>query len=232
MIKISEAFKRGKTHTLKWGATLALFIFIIAAFCCWLTYKCYPEAFWDEYMKIAQSGKLNDVMKLQPYMEEASTKMWVINFVQYFLGFGVLNVAISEFIGETKGVSIKYMSLPFATYLKLIEYICIMILLMMIGIYTAFIPTVYFGIRTIFYAPLVLENPGCSSSEAFKASWKMTDGNFFKLLGFSIICLLLMLVGFCFCMVGACYTSVICIFAFLSMYEDAKSALLQDNEGE
>lgn len=222
-MKVFDSFDIGWQYAKKHGILISLLCLCAYFLVNFLFSKCLPEEFWREYVAIAQitdpSLMMVKMNKLFPYVEEAMPKMMLVFMLQCLLFFGVMNVALSIVIGETKGVNIKYLSLPFLTYLKVIEIMCVMFLLFLLGSYAFELPFVFFGIRLIFVVPLVLENPQCPLSVAMKKSWQMTRGHFFQILGFCLLVALCHLIGmFCF-FVGMFFASALCIFAFLALYK-------------
>ena len=218
-MNIFDTFDVGWQYAKKYGFGLSLLMLVIFSLICWMTYMCFSSEFWEVYIGIVKSNDLANIDKLQPYIEEAQTKNWIVSMIQYLLYAGVMNIVVSIYTGETKGINLKYLSLPFTTYLSVIEYICLMMLLLMVSAYCLFLPFIFFGIRLMFVIPKILEEPGCSMLKAMRMSWGMTKGRFFDLLGFCLMCMLVMLIGFLCCGIGACFTSVICMFAFMNIYD-------------
>ena len=228
-MNVFSAFDLGWRYTKRHGIILSLFLFCIYLLLNYLSYYCFPAEFWEKYAKAIASGSanvVNEVMKLVSYFEEASTKIWLLLILLYLIMAGVLNVALSIRIGETKRMNLKYMSLPFGTYLNVLTFGCMMLLIFTVSAYLLMIPFIYFSIRFIFVLPLMLEFPGTGSFEAMRKSWQMTQGQFFPLLGFCALSFAVLLVG-CACMcVGIFPAIVICMFAFLSLYQQAKQLFL------
>lgn len=224
-MQVFDSFEIGWQYAKKHGLGLSLLVFGIFALVCWLTYMCFPSDFWDMYLQVVKSGDVNKIDKLMPYIEEAQTKSWIVNMLQYLLYAGVLNVVISICTGETKGISLKYLSLPFSTYLNVISFICLMLLLLMVSMYCFMLPFIYFGIRLMFVVPIMLEEPRCRFMDSIRISWKMSKGHFFDLLGFCLLCMLLTLIGLLCLGVGSCFTTVICMFAYIAIYKNSKQVL-------
>lgn len=224
-MNIFDSFDAGWQYAKKHGLGLSLVMLAIFVLICWMTFMCFPADFWEAYTRLIKSGDITveKVNALMPYFESAQTKQWIVNIIQYLLYAGVMNIVVSIHNGETKGISLKYLSLPFGTYLSVIEYICLMMLLLMVSAYCLFLPFVYFGIRLMFVIPQLLEDPGCGLMNSMRRSWVMTKGHFFDFLGFGLLCMLVMFMGFFCCGIGACFTSVICMFAYMEIYKQAKS---------
>ncbi len=219
---LSSIFKSGWEWTKRHWLPIMFLLIVIYALSAFVFYKIFPAEFWDLYKSVITSGDMTKVAKLQPYIEENAVRIWVLNLIQYALFFGVLNAALSVFIGETKTLEFKYLSLPLGTYLNLAQYICIMLILAQLSIYALGIPLIYFGIRLLFVVPLVLQFPRISFYTAVFHSWQMTKGRFFNLLLFCIICFLLLVAGVFCCFVGVFFTSVICIFSYFILYEELR----------
>lgn len=80
-----------------------------------------------------------------------------------------------------------------------------------IGCCLCIIPGIYLGLR-LWYAPLLAATQGASFSEAFKRSWEMTNGYFWKLLLMGITMIGITILGFCACCVGYFFAAVIIEF--------------------
>lgn len=225
-MNIFDSFDKGWQYAKKHGLVLSLILFACFLLVYWLTYKCFPDAFWVEYVKIAEKNYdfptlMAKMEKLNPYIEEAFTKIWLVSILQWLFVYGVINMALSVVIGETRNVNFKYMSLPFLTYLKVIENLCIFYLIALISPYLFGLPIIFFGVRMMFVIPILLEYPKCSFLLAVKQSWQMTKGTFLTCLGFWLISFLVLLIGVIFFFVGLFLASSIVIFAYLDFYKQA-----------
>lgn len=184
---------------------------------------CFPDSFWAEYTKVAETGNIQRMMAFyEKNLAPAVPKLFLVSLVQFLLSAGLVNVALTLMKGETEKVSLKYLSLPFSTYLKVTELFCVMMLMYIVSALLYFLPFIYFGIRMLFVLPLLLEEPTCKFGTALAKSWVMTKGNFFMLLAFCIVCVLFTIVGVFALFIGVFFTTVICLYAYIDLYLKCK----------
>lgn len=230
MTEVFNSLEAGWAYTKRHGLLLSVVILLMFALVYWLTYMCFPESFWSDYMRTAQKGDVQKLMTLlEQVMPAAMTKVWIVTILQYLMFAGIVNAALSVVIGETDKVSLKYLSLPFGTYLKVLMWFCITMLMYILSSYLLMIPFVYFGIRMFYVLPMLLEDPDSTVGMAVKRSWIMTKGHFMSLLGFSVISIMLCTVGMFFCFVGFFLAAVVCIYAYLVLYKQTKNPIQQTN---
>ena len=218
-MKVLDSFEVGWQYAKKHGWLLTLVMFIMSIVIFYLTMACYPDGFVEEYMKVVKSGNIAMVQKLVPYIEAATSKLWVVNILQFMMFAGVINVALAKYEGLTEKVDLRYLSLPFMTYVKLVGLFCMYMVLLMLSTPTFGISLFYFGTRLLFVLPVLLDDPNVTFYEAMTRSWKITRGNFWKTFGFLMLCLLLIFIGFCFLLLGTFFASVICIYALCNLYK-------------
>lgn len=230
-MNILDSFEVGWQYAKKHGLVVTLTLFATFVLVYWLTIQCFPEEFWTEYAKIMQSVSDVPTMaakmeKLTPYMEEATSRIWIVNILQWLIIFGIVNMALSVVIGETKTASIKYLSLPFMTYLRVVEMVCLYFILMLLSVAYFFgLPYIYFGIRLMFAFPLMLEDPQCTVGTAIRQSWQMTKGRFLPMLAFVLLSVLVLFIGMLCLFVGVFFAGTIVIYAYLSIYRQLASDL-------
>lgn len=231
MAEVFNSLEAGWAYTKKHGLLLSVVVMLMFALAYWLTYMCFPESFWTDYMRTAQKGDVQKMMVLlEQVMPVAMNKIWLVTILQYLMFAGVVNAALSVVIGETDKISLKYLSLPFGTYLKVVTWFCITMLVYILSSYLLMIPFVFFGIRMFYVLPLLLEDPASTVSIAMRRSWIMTKGHFMPLLGFSVISIMFCTVGLFMCFVGFFFTSVVCIYSYLALYRQTKNPARQMND--
>lgn len=218
-----DIFENGWQYTKKKWFVLTLLVVAFVTFVYWLLYMCFPESFWPEYVKVAEAGNVERMMAfMEKNLPEAMSKIWIVNIVQYILFAGIVNVVLMVVNDDAHKVNLKYLSLPFSTYLKVIEFYCITMLVYILSVYMLFIPFIYLGVRAFFVLPLLLEDPSCKFTTAVKQSWNMTKGRFFVLLAFALLCIVFCLAGVFFFFVGAAFAAVFCLFSYVDLYNKCK----------
>lgn len=220
---VFDSFDTGWNYAKKHGLVLSVILFAIYLLVSQLFTMCFPEEFLKVYMKVIQSGDIaGGMVKLNPYIENAMPKIWLVSILQFALNVGVVNVAKANYDGVTERISLKYLSLPLASYIKMIGIFCMLMLISVLGLYLFGLPTIYLGTRMLFVIPAVLENPDIPLGIAFRNSWNLSKGRFWKLLGFECLCLMVMLVGAICLFVGLFFAAVVCIYAWMDIYKVCK----------
>lgn len=107
----------------------------------------------------------------------------------------------------------RWISLAFTAMLKG--------LLILLGLLVFIVPGIYLAIRWMFAELLVIDQ-GMKPMEALRASSAMTKGHRWKLLWFSFLSSLLLLVGVVGLVVGVVVASVVITFAVIKLYYDLK----------
>lgn len=223
-MKVFDSFDIGWQYAKKHGIILALVLLASYFLTELLAGLCFSDTFMEQYTKIVTSTSDPAVMmtkleKLAPEMEAAMPKLMLVYVLSILIFFGVVNIALSIVIGETKGASLKYISLPFGTYLKVTSCVLLMIAIFLFSMPAFEIPFIFFGVQLLFTVPILLEYPECSLFSAMKQSWMMAKGNFFPLLGFCLLSILVLFIGVLCLLVGVFFAEVIVIFAYLSLYK-------------
>lgn len=137
---------------------------------------------------------------------------------------GFLNTALLIARGKMEKVDLSGFRVPVMAYVK---YLLVSILLVVIaGIGTAFcvIPGIWLFVRLMMSYVAVIDDPEIPFFDAFRKSWAITRGHFWKLLGLGILIILINFVGVCCCCIGVLFTMVISEFALATAY-----IILSDN---
>lgn len=98
-------------------------------------------------------------------------------------------------------------------------------LLIFVGLVFFIIPGIYLSIRWMF-AELYVIDQGMRPIEALRASSALTKGHMWKLLLFTIVVWVLMLLGLILLLVGAVVASIVVLFAVIKIYNDLKNSPL------
>ena len=162
----------------------------------------------------------------------------------YFVGFGSMlggilktivsvglsNLALGLMSGRFSEVTFDAYKLPFVLYLKVFAVDIITTIIIVVSFFCCIIPVFFVAPRIIFAPVYQVEHPEAGILESLSASWNMSSGNTFSLLGLGLIILGIMLVGLCCCCVGVYFAAAIKLFALIAAYNQLKMALtLNDN---
>lgn len=95
----------------------------------------------------------------------------------------------------------------------------VLTLMILAGCFFCLIPGIYLAVRFTF-TPLIAATENVGFSEAFKKSWAMTKGHFWKLLGLELVSLGMIILGLCVCCVGVIFAEVIVLFMSIIVYKE------------
>ena len=108
--------------------------------------------------------------------------------------------------------------MPVMTYLKVFGLSIIVGFIVLIGTFLCVVPGIWLAIRLSMSEYYLLDHPEAGIGESIKASWEMTKGNFWNLVGLCITNIFLVLLGFCVCCVGALFAIPWTYFNDVSAY--------------
>jgi len=224
-----DSFDQGWALFKKHGIRLSLFFFAICLFLAFLNYLCYPPEFWHKYVEIAMSGDIQKVAVLQPYIEEAAGKTWIITIIQFLMMIGVTNIALQITTGQSERFSLADFKLSFIHYLKIAEIACLIflgtILLMQLFIVPGFIFFVFFQMAI----PYQMNHPEQGALQSIAACIKMSSRNFFPLLGFNLLSVLVLMIGVLCLLIGIYFASILVLFSFLCLYKQMEQEYNNQN---
>ena len=106
---------------------------------------------------------------------------------------------------DNKSVSLEALKMPMMKYVNFIAVYLITDIIICVGFILCVIPGLYLATRLCF-AHFYTIDRGYSITDAIKASWHDTEGNFWHLLGFGISVELFGIAGVLLCCVGIVYT--------------------------
>lgn len=114
---------------------------------------------------------------------------------------------------------------PFKTYKVFLHYVLASIVYcvaVVIGLIALIIPGIYLGARLQFYTFLTVEHPDMGPIEALKKSFELTRGIFWYLFGFSLLFILINILGFLAFFVGLFVTIPVTSIACALLYKNLK----------
>ena len=145
--------------------------------------------------------------------------------LQLIVSVGLYNLALGLMAGRFSEVTFDAFKLPFATYLKVFVVNLITGIIIFVSVLCCIIPVFFVAPRIIFAPVYQVEHPEAGIFESISASWNMSSGNTFSLLGLGFIIVGIAIVGFCCCCIGVYFAEAIELFALTAAYYQLKGNL-------
>ena len=185
---------------------LAVFLLVLEIVCSLLNTLTMPADFWSNYMRaMSDPSAAQDIsnMMLASGSTLLSTVMSIIiNIIQVIFYAGFTATVLKLIRGTMDKVSFDGFKMSAMTYLKYFVVIFIVGLLTIIGLFLCIIPGIFISARLAFADWYILDHPEAGIGDAIAASWNMTKGNFWSVLGMMFTELAIVLIGFMCCCVG------------------------------
>ena len=145
--------------------------------------------------------------------------------LKLIVSVGLYNLALGLMAGRFSEVTFDAFKLPFATYLKVFVVNLITGIIIFVSVLCCIIPVFFVAPRIIFAPVYQVEHPEAGIFESISASWNMSSGNTFSLLGLGFIIVGIAIVGFCCCCIGVYFAAAIELFALTAAYYQLKGNL-------
>lgn len=145
--------------------------------------------------------------------------------LKLIVSVGLYNLALGLMAGRFSEVTFDAFKLPFATYLKVFVVNLITGIIVFVSTLCCIIPVFFVAPRIIFAPVYQVEHPEAGIFESISASWNMSSGNTFSLLGLGFIIVGIAIVGFCCCCIGIFFAEAIELFALTAAYYQLKGNL-------
>ena len=145
--------------------------------------------------------------------------------LKLIVSVGLYNLALGLMAGRFSEVTFDAFKLPFATYLKVFVVNLITGIIVFVSVLCCIIPVFFVAPRIIFAPVYQVEHPEAGIFESISASWNMSSGNTFSLLGLGFIIVGIVIVGFCCCCIGVYFAEAIELFALTAAYYQLKGNL-------
>ncbi len=145
--------------------------------------------------------------------------------LKLIVSVGLYNLALGLMAGRFSEVTFDAFKLPFATYLKVFVVNLITGIIIFVSVLCCIIPVFFVAPRIIFAPVYQVEHPEAGIFESISASWSMSSGNTFSLLGLGFIIVGIAIVGFCCCCIGVYFAEAIELFALTAAYYQLKGNL-------
>ena len=145
--------------------------------------------------------------------------------LKLIVSVGLYNLALGLMAGRFSEVTFDAFKLPFAMYLKVFVVNLITGIIVFVSVLCCIIPVFFVAPRIIFAPVYQVEHPEAGIFESISASWSMSSGNTFSLLGLGFIIVGIVIVGFCCCCIGVYFAEAIELFALTAAYYQLKGNL-------
>ena len=145
--------------------------------------------------------------------------------LKLIVSVGLYNLALGLMAGRFSEVTFDAFKLPFAMYLKVFVVNLITGIIVFVSVLCCIIPVFFVAPRIIFAPVYQVEHPEAGIFESISASWSMSSGNTFSLLGLGFIIVGIAIVGFCWCCIGVYFAAAIELFALTAAYYQLKGNL-------
>lgn len=187
-----ESFELAKKKGFKIVGLLLIIMFFSTMFAMFTM----PHGYFDA-IAAAMNGNahaLERVAEMQP-----NFVFTVLQYVAVFLLYAALyNYLISCVRGRQMSVFGSF-KMPVARYLKFVAALLAVCVVLVVGFVCLIVPGVYLGARLIWVPYYVLEHEEAGIADAFKWSWRATDGRVLELVGLAFMAVVVMVVAMIAC---------------------------------
>ena len=212
---------RGWEFAKKYGLTLAVIYLIITIISGIFSGTSVSS---DYCTQLLEAAKNQDAQAIQNLNSQIHTGFnWggaFSSLIQTVLMTGFIGIILQLVKGTMQKVSLSPYAVNVMVYVKYfaVEFICR--LLTVIGVALCVIPGIWVSVKLSFAGMYQIDHPDAGIGESIKASWKMTDGNFWNILGMSIVCFFINVLGFICCCIGFFFTQPMTWLIYASAYYD------------
>lgn len=214
-ITLSDALDKAWDLTKRHGLLLVVVYLIIQIISQSLSRMFMPTVDTEAVLEAIQNG---DIVEFGKLVNTNPLATIVLSIVGMSLGLGFINLVLC-FAKETiTSISIDAWKMPIKVYVKYIVVGWIVGILSALGFIFCIIPGIYVYVRLMFAQTRVIDHPEEGVKEVLAASWKMTEGNVLNLIWLGIVCVFILILGFCLCCVGALPAAVLISFVSVVAY--------------
>ncbi|MBO4565504.1 MAG: hypothetical protein J5720_08720 [Bacteroidaceae bacterium] len=208
-LSVSESVSQGWEFAKQHGLMLAVFVLILYIVNSLLNTLTMPADFWDNYMKALSDPQ--SAQDFQTWMAASTSTTLgfvvsiIIDIIQVIFYAGFTATVLKLVRGTMEKVSFDGWKMSAMTYLKYFAVIFIVGLVTVIGLFLCILPGIFIGTRLAFADWYILDHPEAGIGDALKASWNMTSGNFWSVLGMIVTEAAIVLIGFMCCCIGVLF---------------------------
>ena len=205
-LSVSESVSQGWEFAKKHGLMLAALVFGVTLVTSLLNSFTLPADFWTNYMQ-----SMSDPQEAQNFsnslLASGSTMLgmvmsFIISIIQIFFYAGFTATVLKLIRGTMEKVSFDGFKMSAMTYLKYVVVCFIVGFVSVIGFFLCVIPGIFFYSRLAFADWYILDHPEAGIGDALTASWNLTKGNFWSILGLMVTEIGIILLGFMCCCIG------------------------------
>ncbi|MBR3478435.1 MAG: hypothetical protein IKH43_04990 [Bacteroidaceae bacterium] len=231
-LSVSESISQGWELAKKHGLLLAVFVLVIGIITNLLSSFTLPSGFMEGYTKALTQNDPDAMMQLlnSSSTSAASIIVSIIQTVVYVLflaGFCATILKLTR--GLMAKVSLDGFKMSAMTYLKFFAVSILVGLAVGIGTALCVIPGIFLAVRLGFAEWYILDHPEAGIGEALSASWKMTKGNFWSVLGLMLAEIGIIILGYICCCIGVLFAIPFAYFAESSAYMMLQENLAYEN---
>ena len=225
-LSVSDAVSQGWEFAKKHGLLLAAIIFGFSILTGMINSLAVPQDFWAN-MKAVQSQDMNSLQKMMEANSPSvlSNIVSTILYILYIIFYAGFTATLLKLIrGIMVKVSFEGFKMSVMTYLKYFAVNLLVGLIIMVGTVLCIIPGIFFATRLAFADWYILDHPEAGIGDALSASWNMTKGNFWSVLGLLFTEIVIVMIGFLLCCIGMYFAVPLAMFvegcAYLTLHEN------------
>ena len=212
---------RGWEFAKKYGLTLAAIYLIITIIAGIFSGTSVSSDYWTQLLEAAKNQDAQAIQNLNSQIHTGFN--WggaFSSLIETVLMTGFIGIILQLVKGTMQKVSLSPYAVNVMVYVKYfaVEFICG--LLTVIGVALCVIPGIWVSVKLSFAGMYQIDHPDAGIGESIKASWKMTDGNFWSILGMSIVCFFINVLGLICCCIGFFFTQPMTWLIYASAYYD------------
>jgi len=222
-LSVSESVSQGWEFAKQHGLMLAVFVLVLYIVNSLLNTLTMPADFWENYMKALSDPQ--QAQNFQNWMEASTSSPLsflvsiLIDIIQLIFYAGFMATVLKLVRGTMDKVSFEGWKMSAMTYLKYIVVVFIVGLLSVIGFFLCIIPGIFISTRLAFAKWYILDHPEAGIGDAISASWSMTSGNFWSVLGLILTEVGIILLGFMCCCIGVLFAIPFACFVEACAYK-------------
>ncbi|MCR5314251.1 MAG: hypothetical protein K6E54_11525 [Bacteroidaceae bacterium] len=222
-LSISNVLERAWELTKKHGLLLAVLLLVayILSYC-----LASPATKFDQqsYLEAVQNQDMETILSI--YTGMLTHPMYFISIlVGAFVSVAIMKIFLGLAKGELTSIELSACKMPFAVYVKAVVVFFIIELAVCVGMSLCVIPGIFLAVRLMWAFVYQVDNPEAGIGESFSASWNMTRGNFWPLLGLGVVTFFIAILGLLACCIGMFYTLVVFYFAMVVAYLTLKTTI-------
>lgn len=231
-LDISGAISTGWEYAKKYGLLVAVIYLIVSMLNSGMQQVMGPSISPDVYQQMGETIAKGDMEALAKYAElynggfGSSMATFLGSLIQIIVEIALWNLALGLMSGRFSEVTFDAFKLPFAVYLKafvvdfLVGIICIFATLLCI------VPVFFVAPRLVLAPVYQVAHPEAGIMDSIKASWNMTSGNTFSMLGLSLALVGINILGFFCCCIGIYFTEAIALFATVAAFNQLGGSMV------